>query len=242
MRPAAFSSADGARRIVLADDLAAMGAGGGEAQHSHPATKSETDNGGFLRRPAFPRMIIGFRGTMESKEGLEIAAHYAKLFKSELCGIFVEDPDLVAWSAAPIARHFSRMSAAPSSISPEKLSQALLAAASIAQARLLHAAAALGLTARFEVNRASALVRPEGARARRASRLDRAGRSACPIELPICRIRAGNRRGLFVGALCSAWGGRPARPCPLQMHNQDKASQVGRAHPPNAGCRVGRFA
>lgn len=104
----------------------------------------------------FRRFVIASQGAPDSMEGLAIAARFAQLFRSELFGIFVEDAGLIEWSASPIARHFSRVSATSSSVSPEMLSRDFSAAASIARRRLLQVATTLGLTMRFEVNRMTA--------------------------------------------------------------------------------------
>lgn len=104
----------------------------------------------------FRRMVIALQGAPGAIEDLAMAARFAQLFKSELLGIFVEDVSLIEWSASPIARHFSRVSAASSSVSPETLSRDFSAAASIARRRLLRVATTLGLTMRFEVNRVTA--------------------------------------------------------------------------------------
>jgi hypothetical protein len=104
----------------------------------------------------FRRFVIALQGAPDSMEGLAIAARFAQLFRSELFGIFVEDAGLTEWSASPIARHFSRVSATSSSVSPEMLARDFSAAASIARRRLLQVATALGLTMRFEVNRMTA--------------------------------------------------------------------------------------
>lgn len=99
----------------------------------------------------FRRVVIRLQGAAGSTRSLEIVARFAKLFGSGLSGIFLEDPSLIEWSASPMARHFSRVSAGPSSVSPETLSQDFAAAAAIAKKRLLRIAGALGLPLDFTV-------------------------------------------------------------------------------------------
>lgn len=98
----------------------------------------------------FRRMVLSFHGAPDSTESLEVVAHFARLFNSELFGLFVEDAGLIEWLSSPLSRHFSRGMSEPAAPSPETLSHEFSAAASVARQRLLDAGFALGLTTRFE--------------------------------------------------------------------------------------------
>lgn len=101
----------------------------------------------------FRRVVIGFQGSSDSRKSLEIAAELARRMKSELLGVFVEDPGLIDWCSARTVRHFSRIGGAGASLQALQLDYS--AAAALARSRLFSVARALGLDTHFEVIRAA---------------------------------------------------------------------------------------
>lgn len=100
----------------------------------------------------FRRVVIGFQAPPDSRASLEIAAGMARMLRSELAGIFLEDKEFLDWCAGGPVRHLSSFGA--EAVAPEALLREFSAAAALAQARLARVARALGLEARFETRRA----------------------------------------------------------------------------------------
>jgi hypothetical protein len=102
-----------------------------------------------------------------------------------------------------MARHYSRGSARPASVTPEMLTRDFTAAAAVARARLLNVARSLGLTMHFEVSRTgSALIDPDrlepGDLLAVIEPADPLARSSHPFAALRARIAAANGPVLYV--------------------------------------------
>ncbi|MFC3228575.1 hypothetical protein ACFOGJ_15125 [Marinibaculum pumilum] len=106
--------------------------------------------------PPFRRIVLGFHDATCAMPDLETAVAFAQALQSELLGVFVEDDPVLEWSAAPLSRHLARASGAAVAVTRDRLAAEFATSAALMRQRLLQAAAAHGVRAGFQVERASA--------------------------------------------------------------------------------------
>lgn len=101
--------------------------------------------------PGFRRVLVALDSAAASGAVLELAADIAAANACELCGLFVEDQDLLRLAGLPFAREVQLARAMSRTLAPEQLLQDLRAQAGLARAAMLKQATLRHLSWSFQV-------------------------------------------------------------------------------------------
>jgi nucleotide-binding universal stress UspA family protein len=104
-------------------------------------------------RAGIRRILVALDASRQSVAALNAAAFLAEALEAELLGMFVEDVNLVRWSALPFAREIGHATARARPLAEADLALALRAQAVRAQQALARIATGRGVTWSFRVAR-----------------------------------------------------------------------------------------
>jgi nucleotide-binding universal stress UspA family protein len=106
---------------------------------------------GARPRAGFRRVLVALDSSAASSPVLEIAAGIAAANTCELCGLFVEDQDLLRLAGLPFAREIQLSKAMSRTLAPEQLLQDLRAQAGLARTAMARQAALHRVSWSFQV-------------------------------------------------------------------------------------------